>query len=126
MATTQLMGVVNRSGVELKIDFLEHDKHDAHIAADHAREFFYPPIPWCSSNDEFKSKGLLIIAGSTTFSIWQQDGGNDGDHVRCSTSGWQEPATANRIPGESGAGGQIVLVVSSDSIRSYRLDWFRK
>jgi hypothetical protein len=128
MATTQLMSVVNNSSVLINVNYLEHDKHDAQIDVRHAREFFYPPIPWCSSEGEFEKIGLLIefANSSKKFALWQQKG-NDGDFVRWSRDGtWSAPSESNHLPGYHQVGGQISIVVDDSEAKGFMLDWFRK
>ena len=128
MATTQLMSIVNNSSSTIKVDFLEHDKHDASIDIRHARDFFYAPIPWCSSKSEFQEKGLVFhFAGSSKmFAVWQQRG-DDGDFVRWSPDGtWSPPTESNHLPGFYQVDAQISIVVDDNEAKGFKLDWIRK
>jgi hypothetical protein len=68
--------------------------------------------PWCEKADDFTNHHIEIKApGKVLWYIWQCKG-NDGDFVRKSTSGWQNPDIGNELIPVTGQ--SIALVLESD------------
>jgi hypothetical protein len=107
-------------------DEIEHDKHDAEIDANHSREFYFPPIPWCEDQKQFAAIGLILGFGRKKFGVWQWKSTSGADKVRWSPHGkWREPTATSEIPGHSDAGGRICIVVEPDKVKAFKVDWNR-
>jgi hypothetical protein len=74
-------------------------------------------VPWCSSHDDFRKKGIIIInrfQKTVLGYIWQDKDSKNDDRVRLWFTGWETPSLDNRMPGESVVGGKINLIISSE------------
>ncbi|MBO0793468.1 MAG: hypothetical protein J2P36_21315, partial [Ktedonobacteraceae bacterium] len=51
-------------------------------------------IPWCDSQSDFNNNHFITVTVTTltgpTYFVWQTKK-SDGDHIRCSTTGYQSP-----------------------------------
>jgi hypothetical protein len=60
-----------------------------------------PWIPWASNLKIFQAGSFFLLQlEDRSYYIWQ-DKGPDGDRVRYSTKGWEEPSPQNQLPGFS-------------------------
>lgn len=119
MATTGVQFVRNRTSQKLFFLKIEDSRNNRLIAANAtAADVGDCWVPWCTSEDEFRRKTIVLISmpeSKVLGYIWQQkpESGDD-DRVRFSKTGWTPGSEANRIPGFSGTGGKINLIVESD------------
>lgn len=74
-------------------------------------------VPWCSNKEDFLKKVIIIInLTKATFVgyVWQDKDSSGDDRVRFSRTGWESPAPANRISGESGVNIKINLKIDAN------------
>ena len=72
-------------------------------------------IPWCSSSKDYPVHHLRILGTAPDTAvlpcfIWQENYGNDGDHVRYSVDNQYHP-NATHVLGDSDVGGNRQVIV---------------
>lgn len=119
MATTGIQFVRNKSSHRLSFLKVEDRKNNRLIAAGaQSAEVGDCWVPWCSSEQEFRDKVIVLInmpKREVLGYVWQQKpSSGDDERVRFSRTGWEDGTEGNRMPGYSTVGGKINLIVDHD------------
>lgn len=71
-------------------------------------------VPHAASKTAFLSAGIVInnLLDSEVIGYLWQDEGDDGDHVRFTTTGWEDPNVMNEVPGSSEPGPSKVMIIN--------------
>ncbi|MBO0781114.1 MAG: hypothetical protein J2P37_20030 [Ktedonobacteraceae bacterium] len=74
-------------------------------------------IPWCDSQSDFNNNHFITVTVTTltgpTYFVWQTKK-SDGDHIRCSTTGYQSPGA--HIAYYSNVEGDRCLIVTENGL----------
>ncbi|MGH9404492.1 MAG: hypothetical protein ACRD3D_01500 [Terriglobia bacterium] len=112
MAVTGLQIVVNLRNQEITFTNTESDVNERIIGPKTSASVKNAWIPWCVNKGEFPQHHFHVYSGGDmNWYLWQRQG-NDGDHVRFSRTGYEEPGTP--VAGDPATGQDVLLVVLPD------------
>ncbi|GIH77169.1 hypothetical protein Plo01_35980 [Planobispora longispora] len=121
MAITGVQNVTNVRGSGVQFINTENSGNNRIISPQQTVNVGNCWVPWARNENELIGHSLLIIDTTTDQVLWYiwQRWAPDGDFVRASQKGWEDPGTP--IPGESTPGHSINLWIAENEIRADRV-----
>jgi hypothetical protein len=114
---TPILSVTNDRNSNILFLNMENSSYNRDIPPQSTRSTGTGSVPWCQREADFLWRHIAIIDASTEtvlFYIWQRNG-PDGDFVRASTTGFEDPGP--QIGGQPQPGGGRNLWVDMAGVR---------